>query len=242
MDIPKSVLDEISIKAAMDWSGDKEMQEYQVKQEMEFYTQVMVMDFLDLSTQKDAMVNDWLSESGRWEEVLDGVRAEISSFLEIKEFDLDFFTEAERALIVGAMAREDLYQDKLWALKDSVETIRNIKRTRRKVEPVKPLLIRLEEIVGNEFYNANIQNYGPGGEWEGEGGSFRYPVTFNIDGEATRKTKSVSSDINAEELVSGRYACGANDLNIYRALVKILDYLRNEYGFDPDSLQKNTKK
>ena len=35
-------------------------------------------------------------------------------------------------------------------------------------EKRKRLLIELEDIVGNEFYNANIQNWGPGGVFEGE--------------------------------------------------------------------------
>ena len=45
-------------------------------------------------------------------------------------------------------------------------------------EKRKRLLIELEEIVGNEFYNANIQNWGPGGVFEGGGRGFRYAVTF----------------------------------------------------------------
>jgi hypothetical protein len=37
----------------------------------------------------------------------------------------------------------------------------------------KRLLIELEEIVGSEFYNANIQNWSPGGVFKGAGRAFR---------------------------------------------------------------------
>jgi len=33
----------------------------------------------------------------------------------------------------------------------------------------KQLMIELERIIGNEVYNAKIQNWGPGGVFEGEG-------------------------------------------------------------------------
>ena len=46
-------------------------------------------------------------------------------------------------------------------------------------EKRKRLLIELEDIIGHEFYNAKIQNWGPGGVFEGEGRELRYPVTFH---------------------------------------------------------------
>lgn len=36
-----------------------------------------------------------------------------------------------------------------------------------KIGPMSDLLIKMEQIIGNECYNGNIQNYGPGGVWEG---------------------------------------------------------------------------
>lgn len=40
-------------------------------------------------------------------------------------------------------------------------------------------LIRdLDAIIGNECYNANIQNWGPNGTFYGTGREFRYPITF----------------------------------------------------------------
>ena len=40
------------------------------------------------------------------------------------------------------------------------------------------VLRKLESIVANSCYNANIQNWGPNGAFYGEGRSFRYPITF----------------------------------------------------------------
>ncbi len=46
------------------------------------------------------------------------------------------------------------------------------------------VLRKLESIVANSCYNANIQNWGPNGAFYGEGRSFRYPITFtHTDGQ-----------------------------------------------------------
>jgi hypothetical protein len=61
--------------------------------------------------------------------------------------------------------------------------MKRISKTRMKV------LLQLENIIGNECYNANIQNWGPNGVFEGEGREFRYPITF-IDSRGNKvKTK-----------------------------------------------------
>ena len=88
----------------------------------------------------------------------------------------------------------------------------------------------MEDIIGNECYNQNIQNYGPGGVWEGEGRSFRYPITFIVD-DKDDKRRNVSSSIDTEILMTGRYKFGSNELNIFRALVKIVEMLQAEYNF-----------
>ena len=38
-------------------------------------------------------------------------------------------------------------------------------------------------LTGNKCYNAKIQNYGAWDVWEGEGRSFRFPVTDIRDGQ-----------------------------------------------------------
>jgi len=95
------------------------------------------------------------------------------------------------------------------------------------------LLHRLEYLVGSECYNDNIQNYGPWGEWEGEGRGFRYPVRFKNSEAVMEKykgtfpfTKSVSGEqaycvLGAQRLNTAHYAFGANQLFIFRGLMKI---------------------
>jgi len=94
------------------------------------------------------------------------------------------------------------------------------------------LLLELENIIGNECYNANIQNWGPNGVFEGEGREFRYPITF-IDSHGHKvKTKSTNDTIPEEVAVTGFYAFGANQLLIIRALDKVVQRLEQKYGLD----------
>lgn len=105
-----------------------------------------------------------------------------------------------------------------------------IQRTREQVGPIRELSVRMEAIIGQECYNGNIQNYSSWGEWDGEGRSFRYPVTFFRKG-GEEKRKSTTADLEHDELITGHYKFGANELSIYRALMKIVDMLETEYDF-----------
>ena len=95
--------------------------------------------------------------------------------------------------------------------------------------PVKALLIRMEDIIGHACFNGNIQNYGPGGVIGDAGRSFRYPVTFNEGGEE-KKHHTVSPDLDAGVLRTGRYKFGTNELNVFGALEQVVDMLQAEYG------------
>ena len=106
-----------------------------------------------------------------------------------------------------------------------LDACRDIKKE-NEIESVKNILIDMENIIGNSCYNGNIQNYGSGGVWEGEGRHFRYPVTF----EKSDKKWKVTPEISAKKLMSGHYAFGANQLSIYSALYKIIKYLEKEHG------------
>ena len=104
-------------------------------------------------------------------------------------------------------------------------------QVREKIEPIKDLLIKMESIIGNECYNTNMQNWGSGGIWEGEGRSFRYPITLEL-GDKSVKRRRVSINIVPETLMTGRYKFGANELNIFIALEKIVEMLQVDYGLD----------
>jgi hypothetical protein len=94
------------------------------------------------------------------------------------------------------------------------------------------LLVRMESMLGNECYNASMQNYGPGGVREADGRSFRYPLTFRAkDGTKTKiREISIPASVPTDTLLSGYYAFGANQLDVMASLNRILDHLESHYG------------
>ncbi|HET6383604.1 MAG TPA: ankyrin repeat domain-containing protein, partial [Armatimonadota bacterium] len=94
----------------------------------------------------------------------------------------------------------------------------------------KRLLRRLEAIMG-ECYNGNIQNYGHGGIWEGEGRWFDYPTTFVWHNATSHKDDLLwKENPDDDVLMSGSYRFGANLLPVYRNLESVLQYLEEHYG------------
>lgn len=96
----------------------------------------------------------------------------------------------------------------------------------------------IPQIVGNEFYNANIQNWGPGGEFEGEGRALRYPVTMRDKDGKTIKTKHLDPALPAEIVITGMYRLGANELSIMRALDLVVSHLERNRGLDLGKARK----
>lgn len=101
-----------------------------------------------------------------------------------------------------------------------------IQKSRRQV------LTKLESIIGSECYNANIQNYGPGGVRESAGRSFRYPITMRLPDGSKQKisASAIPGTVSDEALRSGYYAFGANQLDVITALERILKYLEQDHG------------
>lgn len=93
------------------------------------------------------------------------------------------------------------------------------------------LLVELESILGGECYNANIQNYGPGGVRLGEGRAFRYPITMRDSRGRVIKCRDARIPASAsDEMVrSGYYAFGANQLDVMEGIEKILQLLERRY-------------
>ncbi len=120
------------------------------------------------------------------------------------------------------------------------------------------MLHEIEYEIGSECYNGNIQNFGPGGVWEGEGRDFRYPVQFTNKEEVKEKyrgkfpyTKSSDGDMAHCVLVeyrynSAHYAFGANQLYILRGVKHAIEMLEKRFSIDFDELLKiesnNSKK
>jgi len=74
----------------------------------------------------------------------------------------------------------------------------------------KRIIAEMESIIGNSCYNGNIQNWGSGGEWYGEGREFRYPITFLINGTEKNKCWSTNKSMSIKRMRTGYYAFGAN--------------------------------
>jgi hypothetical protein len=99
----------------------------------------------------------------------------------------------------------------------------------------KQLLILMEKLIGDECYNGNIQNWGPGGIFEGAGRSFRYPITFRDSSGEKLKRWTVDESMAPETLRGGYYAFGANELHIMAGLERVLNHLEDHYGLKIDT-------
>ncbi|HLG15163.1 MAG TPA: hypothetical protein VJH03_11760 [Blastocatellia bacterium] len=130
--------------------------------------------------------------------------------------------------------------------------------TKQKAKGPKPpsfemrkLMHRLECLIGSECYNGNIQNYGPGGEWEDEGRDFRYPVRFrNSEGQIEKYngefpgTKSASGEytywaLDLALMKSAHYAFGANQLFIFRGLIAALEHIEQRFGLSFEGMLRD---
>lgn len=113
------------------------------------------------------------------------------------------------------------------------------------------LLHQIEYEIGSECYNGNIQNFGPGGEWEGEGRRFRYPVRYiNSKGEhekyrgefpaiITSKGSLGHGILGEEKFHTAHYAFGENELYILRGIARAIERIEQRFGIDFDELLKS---
>ena len=229
--IPEEVLNEIIARAKSEWPDDRGMQKYCVSEEKEGYAKLQTIDFGEFAHLKDEFIESARASVDDWSEVSDLVESELDAYRGLFNFSVEGlapeFIEEWKA--EASRENEGYYAGQLEFLQGKARKHASIIATREQIDPIKKLLIELEEIVGNECYNGNIQNYGSWGELESEGRKFRYPVKF-YTGSGESKKWSVPPDIPSEELITGYYAFGANELNIYRALYKIVSHLQGEYG------------
>lgn len=233
MTIPESVLEEIRARAKESWPDDKDMREYSVKEEIDGYRKYQSIDFSGVSENQKKQIIEAAKETYEgWDEIATEIEDEIEALKELLEYDPSnipiesleqWKKEAEEEI-------EGYFRGQLEAVEKKARQHESIKNTRKEIDPIKQLLIELEDIVGNECYNSNIQNYSSWGELESEGRSFRYPVKF-FNGKEETKKWNVTKDIPSEELITGYYPFGANELSIYRALHKVLKHLERNYGF-----------
>lgn len=229
-EIPPEILTEIKRVASAEWPGDQDMQQYMIDAETTAYRAFDELDFGTALDHKAAILNEAHEHHQSWEDIVRFISDEIDAFNALTAFapedvPVDFVTEQKRK----ASAEHDWFASQLEDVQQAIEGYRYVQRIRAKVGPIRDILVRMEAIIGSECYNAHIQNYSAWGVWEGEGRAYRYPVTYIRDGQE-KKRKARVDNLEPEMLITGHYKFGANELSIYRALVRIVDMLRADFG------------
>lgn len=252
--VPKDILDNI-IKTISDSYIDEDTGEYYddiedverevqdcIDSEIKSYIKVMNINFKNFYMSKEMFIKEYegvdpcdYDECKLWGSIYKEIESSLEDF---KLFDEYIDSSIEYEIVVGF--KKDILDNVLEhgdcgylyeKLMGRVDKYKRVIEIREKISPYKNLLIELEEIVGSECYNKNIQNYSSWGEFSGEGRGFRYPVTLST-GNNSKKIKEIPVSIPGEELITGYYAFGANELNIYRALFKVIKRLEEKYGLD----------
>lgn len=230
-DIPAEVMAGIRERAREEWPDDADMRNWTVKNEVDAFRTIADLDFGPAAAFRDGILKEAEEYGESWEMRAGFVTEEVDAFAALAVMTPD---DVPAAMLDGwkrdAAAEHDWFQHQLEDVERHVARHRYIERTRATVEPIRDLLTAMERIIGSECYNGNIQNYGAGGVWEGEGRSFRYPASFVI-GDRVQKRPGGTDEIAPEELITGHYRFGANELGIYRALVRVVEMLERDYGF-----------
>lgn len=227
-DIPANTLAAIVKAAKEEWPHDPEMQDYFIQSERDGYSAVADQDFGSALKVPDQILEWATGYSELWEERASFVAYEVQAHAELDAWPEDVPREIALELKRKAAAEQDWYSLQRDDFEGGLRRFRYLRDTRARVTPIRDLLVRMERIIGYECYNDNIQNYGSFGVWEGEGRSFRYPLTV-LRGGKPEKRRTSMEDLQPEELITGHYRFGANELSINRALVKIIEMLEDEF-------------
>lgn len=231
--IEKIIIDEIITRAAKEWPDDKEMQSHCFLEECEAYLNLQRLDFNEVLHLKSKFIANAREHLDSWSEIYYAVETDFYAYLKISKFSIEGIPPG----IISAWKKqavqtyEEDYAGQLSFLEKKANKYLLVQNTRQRVDPIKNILIELEEIIGNECYNSNIKNYESWGRLESEGRKFRYPVKFHIESEEIKR-RTIPNNIPSEELITGHYSFGANELNIFRALFKIVLHLQKKYGLE----------
>ncbi|MCA6271631.1 MAG: hypothetical protein IM662_02630 [Phenylobacterium sp.] len=175
---------------------------------------------------KSTAESEWPDDPDMQEEEIE---ADVEAYMALQvapdDVPLELFEELKRT----ASLENDSYSGQLHDVTEGIEQYRYARATRAKIEPVRELLIRMEEIIAKEGYNPYTRNYGPGGVRQGDGREQRYSAMYVKDGEVLG-AGTRPKDMPAEVLITGHYRFGANRLAINSALLKIIDMLEADYG------------
>ncbi len=230
--LPVEILAEIRKRAKAEWPDESDWQEDFINDEANGYIAFQTADFAGAAQFKNAIIADAMEYLDNWEARASHVQDELKAYLEIDATAPDDIPTDVIAQMKQEIAAEgDWFVIQLENLRRAIDGFRYVKATRERVAPIRDLLIRMEAIIGEECYNDNIRNYSSWGKWQGDGRSFRYPVMYIRNGKE-EKRRSNLADLAHEELITGYYRFGANELNIYRSLMRIIDLLEAEFGFE----------
>ena len=229
-DIPPEILTEIKRVAREEWPGDREMQQYTVDAETTAYRALEDLDYGEAADHKPAILTEAKEYHTTWEEIYGFVSEEVEAFkalaaLAPDDVPSDFIAEHKRE----AAAEHDWFAMQLETVEQAIEGYRYVQRTRAKVGPIRDILVRMEAIIGSECFNANIQTTAPGAS--GRAKDAHSDTLSPTSATARRRSASRASMISRPEaLITGHYKFGANELSIHRALVRIVDMLKTDYG------------
>ena len=102
------------------------------------------------------------------------------------------------------------------------------------------LVCDLEYLIGTECYNPNSYD-----GWTGISGcSFRYPVWYRRNNEATSLSKTSRSiadscpDLPYEMIETIKYKFGSNQLFVGMGIIRILKALEKRYGIDFSEMEE----
>lgn len=230
MKVPKDVLIAIRNAATAHWDDDKEMVNYTIENEVNAYKSLQTIDFGLANSVRQDIIDAAFASEENWEDRLSIVKIEIEAFHELQR-DFDHVPRKIVETLKAEAAQEysgDYYSQRNHVA-DGIKEYLYIEQVRARIGRFVGLLIKMERVIGGECYNGRIQNYGPGGVWEGEGRSFRYPVKF-LNQNRTEKEWTVPTNISPEVLITGHYQFGSNELNIFRALAQIIEMIEQDYG------------
>lgn len=218
-------------KAAKEyWDGDADMVKHSIDTEVEAYRTLQDIDFGAAGAARQEILDAATEAADSWEDRLATVENEVAAFQELQgDFDNVPATLVLKLKAEAVQEHAGDYSSQRDHVVNGINAYLYVEALSARIGPVSDLLIKMERIIGSECYNGKIQNYGPGGVWEGEGRSFRYPVKF-LDGDEAQKHWTVPADIAPEVLMTGRYQFGSNELSIFRALAKIVEMFERDYG------------
>lgn len=179
-----------------------------------------------LAAIKSAAEAEWPGDPDMQEEE---INADVDAYRALQVVPDDISPELFEQLKRDARVENETYSGQWYEVETRIAEYRYARDARARIEPVRELLIRMEEIISKEGYNPYTQNYGPGGIRQPDGRNQRYRARYIKDG-AVMSGGTRPKDISPEILLTGHYRFGANRLNINSALLKIIDMLEKEYG------------